>query len=1091
MRMAVLLLLIVAALAAGSATQAGPVMPAGGGSTVSSACTTARFFAGRFFAGRFCMGECVGDTANADPQDPVSGQTTAGTGSTVDPDAVSTDPSRAAAEGLEQARFRTIEAVAGSVVAIYDAGRQGGGSGVLIDASGLALTNHHVIMGAGVSGKAGLNDGRLYDWELVATDPGGDLALIRLLKEGPFPAARLGNSDRVRAGDWALAMGNPFVLAEDHVPTITLGIVSGVRRYQEGAGLNELVYGNCIQVDSSINPGNSGGPLFDMAGTIIGINGRASFLERGRVNVELGYAISANQARNFLGELMATCLVQHGTLDASFGDYSGKGILCSRINELSDAARAGLELGDRLLELEDIPVQTANEVASLICTLPRGWPTRLRLQKPDGSVRNITVRLTGLPYQTPAAPPEVPMEPGQDQQDEQKRQEQNQKKMLQLLATPPGTVRSPELNRFCLDVLLRNIRGAAPAATPDPAGESPSNSRVAQWKWVRTANGSGPDEWSVRRGPNRGFWVEDRTGAERRTWYCLDGKVLDCSGLEKPDQLWEQPELANKLPALDPPSIKRIPALVAGLAVISVNSAGDGWFRPLGEPLIDGSDKADGVPAIRLKQLDSDKDWFYAWLSTGFADAAARDGRGELIKVSADLDSDGKSGGALFRDWFQQDGWQVPRLVLGVRGIDETVETRWTLAADVEPEPRSGPDSAEEESPGSDQAETAFSFREKIADAVALLERATFLLAVSPALWTGTPGSGAACSLPQELDAATSNLRDNKQPDPGEPDNEELPELVDRMQPRIVKLFGAGAGQVEAYSTGVLVSPDGLIVTSQGVYLDGARVIAVLADGTVHEAAVIRRDRNLQLALLKIDAATPDHFSLEGEREAARGEWVVTLNNAFRVADKQESVSAWLGIVALPTSMDARLNERDVAYSGRMILIDSITSNPGAAGGALITLDGELLGVVGKIIESSETNTRLNYAVPLVLVRDFVAGKELVKEAASGAANAMAEGPRGNTGIVLFELGGKSGPAFVDRVAPDSPAAVAGILADDLVISIGGEKTANIRECQAGLQKLVAGVEVVIVVKRDRELLRFSLVPVADRASEPAADKDH
>ena len=118
-------------------------------------------------------------------------------------------------------------------------------------------------------------------------------------------------------------MGNPFILAEDQRPTVTLGVVSGVKRYQHGQSATMLVYGNCIQVDSSINPGNSGGPLFNLAGEVIGINGRGSFKERGRVNVGVGYAISSEQSKNFIPDLLATKIAMHGTLDAVFGNREG------------------------------------------------------------------------------------------------------------------------------------------------------------------------------------------------------------------------------------------------------------------------------------------------------------------------------------------------------------------------------------------------------------------------------------------------------------------------------------------------------------------------------------------------------------------------------------------------------------------------------------------------------------------------------------------------------------------------------------------------------------------------------------------------
>src|SRR5262245_40495480 len=206
---------------------------------------------------------------------------------------------------LEARRVAVIDKVKPSVVAVFGPGGSGGGSGVLISKDGYALTNFHVVQGAGPVMLCGLPDGALYDAVLVGLDKVGDVALIKLLpkKEGAdFPFTPMGDSDTVKAGDWSLAMGNPFLLATDFTPTVTFGLVSGVHRYQYPSG-TLLEYTDCIQIDTSINPGNSGGPLFNMAGEIIGINGRGSFEKRGRVNSGVGYAISINQIKNFLGHL--------------------------------------------------------------------------------------------------------------------------------------------------------------------------------------------------------------------------------------------------------------------------------------------------------------------------------------------------------------------------------------------------------------------------------------------------------------------------------------------------------------------------------------------------------------------------------------------------------------------------------------------------------------------------------------------------------------------------------------------------------------------------------------------------------------------
>lgn len=304
-------------------------------------------------------------------------------------------------------------------------------------------------------------------------------------------------------------------------------------------------------------------------------------------------------------------------------------------------------------------------------------------------------------------------------------------------------------------------------------------------------------------------------------------------------------------------------------------------------------------------------------------------------------------------------------------------------------------------------------------------------------------------------------------------DNESaLTQLVTANQQRLVKVFGAGAGRVEAYASGIIVSPDGLIVTTQGVFLEGTQVRVVLADGNAYSATVLKRDRTVQLALLKIEAATPHYFVLAEEPVGEQGDWVVALSNAFRVADKDEPLSAMLGVVSLRTSIDARLNDRDVAYRGELILIDAITSNPGAGGGAVVTLDGRLVGVIGKIINSSETNTRLNYAIPSHVVASFVRGD-------LAAARPTVAGGQADLGIRLFELGGKRNPAYIDRVTPGGPAYAAGLQTDDMIISLAGERIGSIRDYETALDKLSPDQEVVIIVKRGTELLRVNVTPRA------------
>ncbi|HYW79089.1 MAG TPA: trypsin-like peptidase domain-containing protein, partial [Thermoguttaceae bacterium] len=226
----------------------------------------------------------------------------------------------------EAKRIAVMDVAKDAVLAVFAANGEGGGSGVVISADGFALTNFHVVQPCGKAMKCGMADGQIYDAVIVGIDPTGDVALIKLFGRDDFPHAVIGDSDAVAAGDWCFAMGNPFLLATDFQPTVTYGIVSGTHRYQYPSQ-TILEYADCIQIDASINPGNSGGPLFDAEGQLIGINGRGSFEKRGRVNVGVGYAISINQIKNFLGHLKSGRIVDHATLGASVRSDENRRVL--------------------------------------------------------------------------------------------------------------------------------------------------------------------------------------------------------------------------------------------------------------------------------------------------------------------------------------------------------------------------------------------------------------------------------------------------------------------------------------------------------------------------------------------------------------------------------------------------------------------------------------------------------------------------------------------------------------------------------------------------------------------------------------------
>ena len=565
---------------------------------------------------------------------------------------------------LEQKRIKAIDRVVGSVIAIYGEDRSGGGSGVIIHPSGIALTNHHVIIGAGVEGWGGISDGKMYKWKLIGTDPGGDVSIIQMEGRDDFPCTPLGDSDTVRVGDWALAMGNPFILTEDQVPTVTLGIVSGVKRYQPGAGQNQLEYGNCIQVDSSINPGNSGGPLFNFQGEVIGINGRGSFQDRGRVNVGLGYAISSNQIRNFIPELLATKLVEHATLDANFSNRDGK-VVCSDLNLDAPVAVAGLKLGDELLEFEGVEIKTSNQFTNLICTVPEDWPISLKVRDKEGKEKSIYVRAYGLPYSKPKK--RGGGQRGKGKTPEEKSKEDKQNAMIKLLSAPPGEIRYPKINQKYASLVLNEWR----SNHVNDVAES------GQWKLKSKVTETGKDG-------------EKEIGAETLTIF-HDGRfVLETSG-DAVRKFAFNGDAFFDLKGKEPVELTTVEAktetrLMAAFGIASPLRKDS--FKALGETLIDGSDRTANSVSWRMRVDDADEDATFFWVEINRKYGQFETAR-MLRKIASNRDCSGE-GGVLFDDFKVFNGLAIPRQRHLIHGLDEKpghkislVEMKWKEDSDT------------------------------------------------------------------------------------------------------------------------------------------------------------------------------------------------------------------------------------------------------------------------------------------------------------------------------------------------------------------------------------------------------------------------
>jgi len=255
---------------------------------------------------------------------------------------------------------------------------QGLGSGVIVDAkNGYILTNNHVIKGADII-TVTLRDGRQLDAKLVGTDPATDISVLKVEGDN-LVALPLADSEKLRVGDFVIAIGNPFGLGQ----TVTSGIVSALDRSGLGIGRFE----DYIQTDASINPGNSGGALIDLRGHLVGIN-NAIYSRTGN-NIGIGFAIPINMARDIMAQLIETGSVQRGRLGAQAQDLTpdlaqafkldlnSKGAVVVKVIANSPADKAGLKVGDVIRAVNKRPVNTADDLHNTIGLLRVG--TRVNL----------------------------------------------------------------------------------------------------------------------------------------------------------------------------------------------------------------------------------------------------------------------------------------------------------------------------------------------------------------------------------------------------------------------------------------------------------------------------------------------------------------------------------------------------------------------------------------------------------------------------------------------------------------------------------------------------------------------------------------
>jgi serine protease Do len=266
------------------------------------------------------------------------------------------------------------------------------GSGFIIEKSGFIVTNHHVVDGADKI-RVILKDEREFTAEIVGQDPVTDLALIKVSVKGDLPTVSLGSSERLKVGQWVMAIGSPFGLDQ----TVTAGIVSA-----KGRVIGSGPYDDFIQTDASINPGNSGGPLLNMKGEVVGINTMIIAGGQG-----IGFAIPIDLAADIIKQLKKNGEVIRGWLGVSIQDLKGDlakyydaigqtGVLVSSVTPGDPADRAGIQAQDIITEVNGEKIMTSRDLTTMVANLGVGDNAEIKVLR-EGQPQTIEVKIGKRP----------------------------------------------------------------------------------------------------------------------------------------------------------------------------------------------------------------------------------------------------------------------------------------------------------------------------------------------------------------------------------------------------------------------------------------------------------------------------------------------------------------------------------------------------------------------------------------------------------------------------------------------------------------------------------------------------------------------
>ena len=317
--------------------------------------------------------------------------------------------------------------------------------------------------------------------------------------------------------------------------------------------------------------------------------------------------------------------------------------------------------------------------------------------------------------------------------------------------------------------------------------------------------------------------------------------------------------------------------------------------------------------------------------------------------------------------------------------------------------------------------------------------------------------------------------------------------VANDVNKKLVKLFGAGGFKgLPSYGTGILVSSNGYILTVNNHILSTSDLRVHLYDGRFYHAKVVAKEPELDLALAKIEGEVENlpHFDIAGAAGrplAEPGDWILAFSNQFQIATRDEPMSVQRGVISAYADLRGRRGIFEAPFSGEVYFLDAIACNPGAAGGIVTNRKGDLLGILGRELKNTLTDTWINYAMPIQAVASILREEKthkvdistFVKEAMAGtykqSEKRKKEDRGGYHGIVLVANAVSATPPYVEEVTPESPAAKAGLRPDDLIVYVDGELVPSIKMFRDIMSQIGPGTEITLEVQRGTKLRSVKL----------------